>query len=219
MRLSKKTLGLIVGLLFGLSANAHSAVLEWSLETIAPTPSTASVSETVGGVTFTITRPGASFSIDDLSSYPIPSTWGNRTLGPFNNVNGFGFVGNFSRTVSNVSIEFGDFLPSDFDALTIEGYSGSDGTGTLLGSVTSTLCCGTGTGFEYSSLLLAISGINSIRFIGGSAEFPHSLYYDNFRAEVDMNEIPEPATLGLLGLGMIGLGAVSRRRSVAREHA
>ena len=114
-----------MGLLFGLSANAHSAVLEWSLETIAPTPSTASVSETVGGVTFTITRPGASFSIDDLSSYPIPSTWGNRTLGPFNNVNGFGFVGNFSRTVSNVSIEFGDFLPSDFDALTIEGYSGS----------------------------------------------------------------------------------------------
>ncbi len=54
---------------------------------------------------------------------------------PFFDTSASAFVANFSSSLSGFSFEFGDF-DQDRDTLTLSAYSGLNGTGTLLGTVT-----------------------------------------------------------------------------------
>lgn len=97
-----------------------------------------------------------------------------------------GFTGpsillNFTVPVKNVSIEAGDFGPSDKDIMTLTAFSGPLGTGGVVGSDTKTL------GFLHATrcLNLAVSGagimsatITSVS-TGFGRSFPNSIFQDN----------------------------------------
>ena len=68
---------------------------------------------------------------------------------------------------------------------------------------------GSGVDFQKESFGAGWSNLTSVMFKGaGSVSGNDSFAIDN----LDVNVIPEPATLSLLGLGLGGLGLIRRRR-------
>ncbi len=161
-----------------------------------------------GGLTMSLSRQGGStFDIVDATSATFPSSFGTRTLDPFSDTSSSAFVANFSSSLSGFSLEFGDF-DGDRDRLTLSAYSGLNGTGTLLGTVTVNWNGDFGMGDAAAvASLSGLSGIQSVIFIGGSRSFPNSVYYDNFIATLDATTVPEGgSSVLLLGFGLVGLG-------------
>jgi PEP-CTERM motif len=174
------------------------------------------LSETVGGLTLSLTRPGSTFDIFDTTTAPgdFPAAWGNRTLDPFSDFStATPFVANFSSPISSFAMSYGDF-DGDSDTGTIMAYSGLNGTGTLLGSA-SDVYGDQSLPDQFDTFGVAADGIQSVVFIGGSSAFPNSVYYDNLDVTVGATVAPEPASLTLLGIGIAGLGLRSWRKRTA----
>jgi hypothetical protein len=171
------------------------------------------------GLMMTLSRQGGStFDIVDATSATFPSSFATRALDPFSDTSASGFVANFSASLSGFSLEFGDF-DGDRDKLTLSAYSGLNGTGTLLGTVTVNWNGDFGAGDPAAiASLSGLSGIQSVVFIGGSSRFfPNSVYYDNFTATLDMTTVPEGgSSLVLLGFGFVGLAFAGR--IISRRH-
>jgi len=171
------------------------------------------------GLTLALTREAADeFDIVDLTSSFVYASYGSRTVRPFTETKNFNggttaFIADFSSLISSFAIDAGDFTPSDTDQLRIEAYSGPNATGTLLASFLSGPCCDSGGGFQGITGSVAAANIASIRFIGGSTDFPNSLYFDNIVVEAAASTtVPEPASLLLIGTGVAGLGSRLRRQ-------
>src|SRR5690349_2096717 len=60
------------------------------------------------------------------------------------------------------------------------------------------------------TMSLAVSGIQSIKFVGGSTDFPHSVFYDN----ITVTAVPESGSLAMMAGGVFPFGAIAlfRRR-------
>jgi hypothetical protein len=194
-------------------ARAFADVVVFNFESVTSTTSGGALTIltfTQGGLTLTLTRPGSSFDITDLSTFGAPASYGSRTLDPFKNAgSNTPFLLNFSQAVSAVSIGMGDF-GADADALSLQLFSGLNGTGSLLNSATGAL---PGLGFDFTGATLSASaaGANSALFIGGSTNSPNSVYYDNITVSfTPVNTTPEPGTILLLATGLAGLGFVKR---------
>lgn len=167
-----------------------------------------SVSSTKGGLTLDIYRSsGTAFDITDTTfggtSNPFPLTWDAKCLDPFfaPTTNDY-FVGNFSSAVSAVELEMTDFA-QDSDMMEMFVFSGSDGSGTLLATVTHFWDMDSSpnwAGLGWNGVANGESAM-SIVFRGGSEEFPNSMFVDNIAA----TPVPEPATLLALGLGAVVL--------------
>ena len=168
-----------------------------------------------GGLTLTLSRPGSSFDIVDFTG-AVPPSFGARTLSPFSHQDSnTPFIANFSSVISSLSIEMGDFggLNADLDTLTMIAYDALDGGGNIIGTTTATCCGGAAPGFVFTTLTVSGAGIRSVRFIGGGgASTANSVYYDNITATFGPAPVPEPATMMLLGTGLIGVAAEFRRR-------
>ncbi|MCB1933874.1 MAG: PEP-CTERM sorting domain-containing protein [Candidatus Accumulibacter sp.] len=116
------------------------------------------------------------------------------------------------------------FYYSSSTAATIDVYDGLDGTGNLLASVNVTAqhtnnCVGdpNGTFCNWTAVGVSFNGIAKSVDFGGTT---NQTAYDNvtFGAATPCGpngctEVPEPASLALLGLGLAGLGFGRRKRA------
>jgi hypothetical protein len=194
---------------------AYADVVTFTFEGLATQSGLTTLTLSGGGLTATLTRPGSVFAISDQSPFAglgFPASWGTRTLDPFGDpTSNTAFLLNFSQAITSLAIDMGDF-GGDADVLTLQLFSGLDGTGSLLGTSTLGLSAG-GFAFSFMTPTLTTTPALSARFIGGSAAGPNSVYYDNIRATFGATTAtPEPATFALFASGLLGVGLLRRRK-------
>lgn len=197
---------------------AFADVVTFNFEGIAATNDTGaftSLSQTVDGVTMTVTRVGGNaFDIGNLSGLiPAGDGWGTSTLSPFFDASNSAFIFTFSQAVSTFSVQVGDF-DADSDTQSGTAFSGANGTGTNLGTFGGTWGAGDISSDTPETDSISAAGIMSVVYIGGSADFPNSLYYDNIMVTTNA-ATPEPGSILLLLTGAGGFAGLRLRRRSA----
>jgi PEP-CTERM motif-containing protein len=132
-------------------------------------------------------------------------------------------------SVSNLTISFATpvfgaglfvidyFNPSgNSNPLTIAAYTGANATGTLLGSFNSVSYNFQRDRLYFMGVASSAGDIGSIRFIDTTSSTGDSTGIDNilFTSGGQGGVIPEPATMSLLGIGLAGLIARSRKKKI-----
>jgi hypothetical protein len=191
---------------------AQTATFDFEGEATTSGGAHTSLMQSDSGVTMTLTRPGSSFDINSIGI----GAFGSRSLGPFVSTGATPFIADFSTLLTAVTIDMGDFSPSDIDTLKLEAFSGLGATGALLDSAM--LGLPNTSGFDLLTVAVVSPGIRSVRFIGGSGSFPNSVYYDNIhvRTATDTSLVPEPSSLALLLGGVLPVLRRRRQRQIAR---
>jgi hypothetical protein len=120
---------------------------------------------------------------------------------------------NFASAVSAVGLLTGDhFDPFGTDPIIMEAFTGVNGTGTSLGTAVS-FPRNYQLGFSYfMGVASTTNEILSVRVTDGFSGTSDGVDIDNIRIAQLGAAIPEPATLGVLGLGLAGLLGLRRRR-------
>lgn len=154
---------------------------------------------TKNGLTMTITRIGGKV-VEVASRQGYPSSWGRLALSPFLDTSAGAIQLSFSKAITSISVDAGDFAPSDADNFLLTAGSASDSDSQLAS-----------TGFP-NFATLSLDGLNTFTatLSGGSASFAESVFWDNITVTT-ANAVPIQGTLGL-ALGSLGLMAWRRRR-------
>jgi hypothetical protein len=213
----RAALAAALGLVAPLTAPA-AITFDFEEQTVDILPGFSSLVSLQGGVTVTITNGnGNNLQVWDLTPFGRPASWLSRTIG--NNLPDFGtIIFNFDQDVSDVSIEFGDYDRDDDETVSLEAFSGADGTGVSLGSDSVSYPAGLDIGLnpetDFRTLSIVGGGIRSLVFTGGGSG-PGSLFVDNLVVNT-ATAVPEPSTLAMAGLASLaGLGVAWRRRKRA----
>ncbi len=192
-----------------LTAPAVAHATTFDLESL-NTGTFTSVSQAVGGLGIVIHRADNDiFEILDITG--TPPAFGSRTIANFDSAFDAGatMVVNFTNPVRDASISFGDFAGDDDGSVVLTAWSGLNGTGTNLGTVSipypASLTLANGNS-AIRTLTAPFFGIQSFTILSGGP-FPGTMFFDNVAATA----VPEPASMILIGTGLAGLAA--RRRS------
>lgn len=128
---------------------------------------------------------------------------GHMLISYFKNPGTGSFQATFAGGASSVSIDFGDYSPSDDDEGHLRAY---DASNNLLDS-DYVVVPGSG-----PNATLSVSSTTAIARVewNETGSFAGAVYWDNLTYEA--TQVPEPVSLALVALGLGVAGAVSRRR-------
>lgn len=137
------------------------------------------------GLGVRITRPGTVFTVAFRQDFP--QEWGSFALSPFltTHATAYPFVIDFSESVAGVSIDTGDYGPSDTDVIKMYAYDRPGGKGRLIATAEGLVNNGNTFGVSYVRLSVTAEKkrIKSIVVVGGSTAAPNSVFYDNLAVD------------------------------------
>ena len=164
---------------------------------------------TVDGFTVTTTNIGG--SIDSIGSGTFTGLW----LGG-SNTSGF-YTLSFSELISSIIIEFDAMSTGSGSEETLFNFATNNGAaaigftpqfGTAFDGTTITSTVPDGQGI----IDFAGAGFSSFSFDHGQVGFPNGLVIESLVVNTAAVSVPEPGTLALLGIGLVGMGAARRRK-------